>query len=42
MSPRWMWRCQASILLRIPVKWATDSGEVGQGRSEAALVVFLQ
>ncbi len=28
--------------VRIPVKWATDSGEVGQGRSEAALVVFLQ
>ena len=31
-----------SMYLRIPVKWATDSGEVGQGRSEAALVVFLQ
>jgi len=28
--------------LRIPVKWATDSGDVGQGRSEATLVVFLQ
>jgi len=28
-------------LLRIPVKWATDSGDVGQGRSEATLVVFL-
>jgi hypothetical protein len=27
--------------LRIPVKWATDSGDVGQGRSEATLVVFL-
>ncbi len=28
-------------LLRIPVKWAGDSGEVGQSRSEATLVVFL-
>jgi hypothetical protein len=28
-------------VLRIPVKWATDSGDVGQGRSEATLVVFL-
>jgi hypothetical protein len=28
--------------VRIPVKWATDSGDVGQGRSEATLVVFLQ
>jgi len=27
--------------LRIPVKWAADSGEVGQSRSEATLVVFL-
>jgi hypothetical protein len=27
--------------LRIPVKWATDSGDVGQSRSEATLVVFL-
>jgi hypothetical protein len=27
--------------LRIPVKWAADSGDVGQGRSEATLVVFL-
>ena len=27
--------------VRIPVKWATDSGDVGQGRSEATLVVFL-
>jgi hypothetical protein len=26
--------------LRIPVKWAGDSGEVGQSRSEATLVVF--
>jgi hypothetical protein len=25
----------------IPVKWASDSGDVGQGRSEATLVVFL-
>jgi hypothetical protein len=30
-----------SHALRIPVKWATDSGDVGQGRSEATLVVFL-
>jgi hypothetical protein len=30
-----------SGILRIPVKWATDSGEVGQSRSEATLVVFL-
>jgi hypothetical protein len=28
-------------VLRIPVKWAADSGDVGQGRSEATLVVFL-
>ena len=28
------------ILLRIPVKWATDSGDVGQSRSEATLVAF--
>jgi hypothetical protein len=27
--------------VRIPVKWAADSGDVGQGRSEATLVVFL-
>jgi UDP-N-acetyl-D-glucosamine dehydrogenase len=27
--------------VRIPVKWATDSGDVGQSRSEATLVVFL-
>jgi hypothetical protein len=27
--------------MRIPVMWATDSGDVGQGRSEATLVVFL-
>jgi hypothetical protein len=27
--------------LRIPVMWATDSGDVGQDRSEATLVVFL-
>jgi hypothetical protein len=29
------------VLLRIPVKWAGDSGDVGQSRSEATLVVFL-
>jgi hypothetical protein len=28
-------------LVRIPVKWAGDSGDVGQSRSEATLVVFL-
>jgi hypothetical protein len=27
--------------VRIPVKWAGDSGDVGQSRSEATLVVFL-
>jgi hypothetical protein len=26
--------------VRIPVMWATDSGDVGQSRSEATLVVF--
>ena len=26
--------------LRIPVKWASDSGDVGRSRSEATLVVF--
>ncbi|MHB1675654.1 MAG: hypothetical protein ACYCSP_15535 [Acidobacteriaceae bacterium] len=26
--------------LRIPVKWAADSGDVGQNRSEATLVAF--
>ena len=30
------------LVMRIPVKWATDSGDVGQGRSEATLVVLLQ
>ena len=29
------------IEVRIPVKWAGDSGDVGQSRSEATLVVFL-
>jgi hypothetical protein len=29
------------VRLRIPVKWAGDSGDVGQSRSEATLVVFL-
>jgi hypothetical protein len=27
--------------LRIPVKWGTDSGEAGQGRSEATLVISM-
>jgi hypothetical protein len=27
-------------LVRIPVMWATDYGDVGQSRSEATLVVF--
>jgi hypothetical protein len=26
--------------VRIPVKWSTDSGDVGRSRSEATLVVF--
>ena len=26
--------------MRIPVKWASDSGDVGRSRSEATLVVF--
>ena len=30
-----------ALKLRIPLKWATDSGDVGQSRSEATLVVFL-
>jgi len=30
-----------SVCVRIPVKWAGDSGDVGQSRSEATLVVFL-
>ena len=29
-----------SATLRIPVKWSADSGDVGQSRSEATLVVF--
>jgi len=29
------------VCVRIPVKWAGDSGDVGQSRSEATLVVFL-
>ena len=28
-------------LVRIPVMWAADYGDVGQSRSEATLVVFL-
>jgi hypothetical protein len=27
--------------LRIPVKWGTDSGEVGQGRSKATLGISM-
>ena len=27
--------------LRIPVKWGTDSGDVGQCRSEATLVISM-
>jgi hypothetical protein len=34
-------RRQFCAWMRIPVKWAADSGEVGQSRSEATLVVFL-
>jgi hypothetical protein len=33
--------CLFLPFVRIPVKWAGDSGDVGQGRSEATLVVFL-
>jgi hypothetical protein len=29
----------AVLLVRIPLKWGTDSGEVGQRRSEATLVM---
>jgi hypothetical protein len=27
--------------MRIPVKWGTDSGDVGQCRSEATLGIFM-
>ena len=27
--------------MRIPVKWGTDSGEAGQGRSEATLAISM-
>lgn len=30
-----------SYRLRIPVKWGTDSGDVGQSRSEATLVISM-
>ncbi|MHB2008246.1 MAG: hypothetical protein ACYCOX_09360 [Acidobacteriaceae bacterium] len=30
----------STTMLRIPVKWAADSGDVGQNRSEATLVAF--
>ena len=36
-----IWLNAWRTLLRIPVKWAGDSGDVGQSRSEATLVVFL-
>jgi len=29
------------LLLRIPLKWGTDSGDVGQRRSEATLVTAM-
>ena len=28
-------------MMRIPVKWGTDSGEAGQGRSEATLAISM-
>jgi hypothetical protein len=30
----------SAMEVRIPVKWASDSGDVGRSRSEATLVVF--
>jgi hypothetical protein len=33
-------RSVTTFPMRIPVMWATDSGDVGQSRSEATLVVF--
>ena len=30
-----------SIIVRIPVKWGTDSGDVGQCRSEATLGISM-
>jgi len=32
---------EIGIFLRIPVKWGTDSGDVGQCRSEATLGIFM-
>jgi hypothetical protein len=32
--------CLTNALLRIPVMWALDSGDVGRRRSEATLAVF--
>jgi hypothetical protein len=29
------------LFLRIPLKWGTDSGDVGQRRSEATLVLDM-
>jgi hypothetical protein len=40
-SPKAAPPVQVTAALRIPVKWAADSGDVGQGRSEATLAVFL-
>jgi hypothetical protein len=31
----------AGCEMRIPVKWGTDSGEAGQGRSEATLAISM-
>jgi hypothetical protein len=39
-TPESVQKLQAA-LLRIPVMWAGDYGDVGQSRSEATLVVFL-
>src|ERR1035437_6517118 len=38
--PLWFTKCADEPNLRIPVKWAPDSGEVGRRRSEATLVAF--
>jgi len=34
-------RMMSATSLRIPLKWGTDSGEVGQCRSEATLVTAM-
>ena len=34
-------KSEETAMVRIPVMWAADYGDVGQSRSEATLVVFL-